>query len=332
MSLFKQLENIIRNNNSFLLTTHVNPDADAVGSEMALYHLLKRMGKDAVIINHNETPDNIQFLDPENVIQKFDRVNPQQIIDEIDVIIFLDLNQITRVASMTQKLRSSSKIKVVIDHHQDADNFADLMITDTNANATGEILYNFILQSKLTQIDYEIALPIYAAIVTDTGSFRYERMNPNLHLIASELLKAGIVPHEVADKIYDQSRLSKIKLLGYALSTMVLSESGNIAYMLITTEALENSGAFESEVDGFVNYCLAIKGVKVGILFFELKDGIKVSFRSKGMIPMNKLAAEFEGGGHTNAAATRLFNVKMEDYLKKIINKAEECISEYSNK
>jgi phosphoesterase RecJ-like protein len=182
----------------------------------------------------------------------------------------------------------------------------------------------------LTQIDYELALPLYAAIITDTGFFRYERMTPKLHLIAAELLKAGIVPHEVTDKIYDQSRLSKIKLLGYSLSTMQISDTGNVAYMIITRELLDRSGALESEVDGFVNYCLAIQGVKVGILFFELKDGIKVSFRSKGIIPINKLAAEFEGGGHTNAAATRLFNTTLDQNLTKIIDRAEDYIKNFS--
>ncbi len=329
MSLFKQLENLIQENRSFLLTTHVNPDADAIGSEMAVYFLLKRLGKDVNIINHSPTPYNIQFLDPEYIIQVYDRVTPQKIIDEVDVVVFLDLNQQKRVASMYPKLKSLNAKKIVIDHHQDPEDFADLTISDTTANATGEIIYDFITGTGLTQIDYQIALPIYAAIITDTGFFRFERMTPKVHLIASELLKAGIVPHEVADKIYDQSRLSKIKLLGYSLSTMQISQTGKVAYMIITRKSLDESGALESEVDGFVNYCLAIQGVKVGILFFELKDGIKVSFRSKGIIPMNKLAAEFEGGGHTNAAATRLFDTTLHEYMSRIISRAEEYIENF---
>jgi bifunctional oligoribonuclease and PAP phosphatase NrnA len=324
---FELLKNIILNNNSFLLTTHVNPDADAIGSEMALYFILKELKKEVYIINHNATPYNLLFLDKENIIEQFDEEKHIKIFNEVDVLAAVDFNRSDRMVRLQQGFLSSSKLKITIDHHQDPEDFVSHHFVDQNYSATGEIIYDFIKKTNIVQLSFETALPIYAAIMTDTGSFRFERTTPEIHLIAADLLNHNVDPSEVFDAIYDQSRFNKIKLLGEALTTMQLYGSNKeIGYIVIYQESFRKTEAYEFDTDGFVNFCMSVEGVKIGLMFIELKDGFKVSFRSKGKIPVNKLAAEFGGGGHTNAAGARFKTGSLIEFIPKILLKAEEYL------
>lgn len=326
---FEKLKSIIHNNTSFLLTTHVNPDADAIGSEIAFYQILKKLNKQITILNHSETPYNLKFLDTDNVIQKFIPDMHSQLLNICDVLIALDFNRSDRLVSMKDDFISSEQIKICIDHHQEPENFVDEFFIDTEYSATSEIIYDFIKKTNAVKLDKSIAYPVYAGIMTDTGSFRFERTTPELHLIIADLLNCGIIPGEVYDKIYDQSKFSKIKLLGIALSSMALTSDKQTAYMILTQNDFNNVNGIESDTDGFVNHCLSIENVRVGLLFIELRNGFKVSFRSKGNLPVNKLAAEFGGGGHINAAGARFHNSSMKEMLPSIINKAQEYINKY---
>jgi phosphoesterase RecJ-like protein len=268
----------------------------------------------------------LEFLDNENAVQEYESAKHDKLIEDADAAFFLDINQLYRVVSMKEVLGKFNKIKVCIDHHQDPDEFADHYFTDVEATSTGEIIYEFIKSTKIVELDLDIANSIYAAIMTDTGSFRYERTTSKTHLIIADLLDCGVNPNYIYDEINDQSKMSRLKLLGEALNTITLNGSKEICYMTITQQALKRSGALESEVDGFVSFCMSIENVKIGMLFFELNDGIKISFRSKGTIPVNKLASEFSGGGHTNAAGTRLFDVQLDDYVDKVVTAAEKYL------
>lgn len=324
---FNKLKQIIQENNSFLLTTHVNPDADAIGSEIAMYFVLKELGKKVFIINHSPMPYNLEFLDTDKVIEQYDEQKHQHVFDEVDVLVALDFNRSSRIVSMQSAFDKSGKLKICIDHHQDSENFVDYFFTDVMYSATGHILYDFIVKTGIVALKYETAFPLYAAIVTDTGSFRFERTTPELHYIAADLLKQGVVPGDVLDKLYDQSKFSKIKLTGAALDSMQLyGDDKKIAYMVLKQDTFKKLGAMESDTENFVNYTLSVEGVVLGLLFLELKDGFKVSFRSKGTIPTNKLAGEFGGGGHINASGARINNAKLEDYIPKILSKSEEYL------
>lgn len=323
---YKDLERILKGNDFFLITTHVHPDADAIGSEMAFYLLLKKLGKQAVIINHSETPKYLTFLDYESVIQTYNPEKHDKYFDEVDVLVALDFNQLNRTVSMEKKFSEAKGIKICLDHHQSPDDFVDYYFNGTHFAATGEVIYDFIKKTEIIDIEQDIALQLYTAIMTDTGSFRFERTNSDTHLIAADLLNKGISPIWVYDQIYNQNSLNKINLLGNTLHYVRTTEDGKIAYMIITRKMLEESGADESEVDGFINYCMAIEGVRIGLLFMEVRDGIKISYRSAGEIPVNKLAQEFEGGGHNNAAGSRLFNCEIEDYLSKVIEAAKKYL------
>ncbi len=328
---FFSLQKILEENTDFIITCHVNPDADAIGSELAVYDILTQIKKNARIINYSKTPYNLEFLDSNKVIEKYDPGKHDEVIKNSGVIILLDLNQLSRTVKMENAIRNSPAIKVCIDHHTEPENFSEYMIVDNQYSSTGEIIYDFLDKTEIAVLNHNIATQLYAAIMTDTGSFRFERTTPELHRKVANLLEQGVSPYEIYDQIYAQFNLSRNKLLGHALASLELSKSGKIAYMTITQDMLKKTGAFESDVDGFVNYCLEIKGVEIGMLFFELKDGVKVSFRSKLDVPVNKLAEKFKGGGHFNASGTRLFNVKLNEIQPQIVESAEELLRNNKN-
>jgi phosphoesterase RecJ-like protein len=327
---FNQLKKILLDNSSFLITTHVNPDADAIGSEIALYNILKDKRKKSRIINHSMTPYNLEFLDKEKVIEHYSEERHKNVFEEADVLVAVDFNRSNRMVRMEKGFLASKKLKICLDHHMDNENIFDYVFVDTEYSATGQIIYDFIKQTRIMNVSYEIAEPIYAAIMTDTGSFRFERTTPEIHLITADLLKSGVVPGEVYDKIYDQSKFSKIKLLGRAVTSMKLFGDGDeISYMRLTRKDFDETEAIESDTDGFVNVSLSVEKVKLGLLFLELNEGFKVSLRSKGSIPVNKLAAEFGGGGHINAAGLRIRNGSVDEFISKILNRALDYVKLY---
>lgn len=319
---FVKLNQIILSNSSFLITTHVNPDADAIGSEIAFYEVLKKLNKEVHIVNHSATPYNLQFLDKENKVEVFDQQKHKELFNKVDVLVALDYNRVNRVVSMENDFRQSTRLKICLDHHEDAENFADFLFVDTSYSATAQIIFDFVKNTKIVELDIEIAEPIYAGIMTDTGSFRFERTTSEVHQIISELIEKGVNPESVYDKIYDQSKFSKLKLLGRALDSIKLAAENRLAYMILTQTDFNQLNAIESDTENFVNYCLSIENIVLGILFIELKNGFKVSFRSKGDIPVNKLAAEFGGGGHKNASGARFHNNNMTELIPVIISKS----------
>lgn len=324
---FEKLKYIILNNSSFLITTHVNPDADAIGSEVAFYYLLKKLDKEAYIINHSATPYNMEFFNHEKIIEQYQEEKHKDIFNKIDVIAALDFNRVDRTVRMEQAFRKSNKLKICIDHHQDPENFADYFFIDMESCATGQIIYDFIKSTKIIEIDLKIAEAIYAAIMTDTGSFRFERTTAQVHKIIASLLEIGVNPTDIYDKLYDQSKFSKIKLLGRALNSITLESDGKLGYMIITQKDFNEFNAIESDTENFVNYILSIENVIVGILFIELKNGFKVSFRSKGKLPVNLIAKEFGGGGHLNASGARFFTNNMEEMIAVILSKVKTYLN-----
>ena len=328
MTDFSLLRNILDQNNSFLITTHVNPDADALGSALAFYEILKRLGKKARIVNHSSTPYNLEFLDINNVIEKYDENIHSSIFDEAEVFLLLDLNQGNRIVSMEHGLLNFKGVKICIDHHQDPGSFSDYLFGGIDYSATGEIIFEFIENTGIVEIDKRIAELLYAAIMTDTGSFRFDRTTPRVHYIAAKLLECDVNPTQMYDRIFDQFRAARLKLLGDALSSIKIDSTNQIAYMQITRQLLIKNGASEADIDGFVNYCLSIQNIKIGILLYELNDGIKISFRSKGTIQVNKLAQEFGGGGHTNASGARLFHTAINDIIDIVIESAKKYLEQ----
>lgn len=323
---FQKLREIFTQNSKFLITTHVNPDADAIGSQIALCKILRKLGKEAYAVNHSPNPYYLEFLDDDKIVERYEKEKHDTLIAACDVIIVADLNNVNRTVRMEKAIRESKGLKICIDHHQNPENFFDFRFCSTDYCATGEIIFDFIKETGITDLDFGISQNLYAAIMTDTGSFRFERTSPKIHRIAAELLEKGVNPTYVYDRIYDQSRICKVKLLGETLAGMQFNDAKNMSWMVITKEMIERTCTDEAEVDGFVNFCMSIENIKIGILFFELKDGIKISFRSKGNIHVNELAAKFGGGGHVNASGARMFGISLEECIKRTLPEAEKYL------
>lgn len=323
---YKKIHDIISEKNSFVITCHMNPDADAIGSEIALKYYLDSLGKDSRIINYSPTPENLLFLDKSKVIEKFDTKNHIESINNADVIMLIDFNHISRVADMQESIKNSNAITICIDHHEQNDPYAEHLLIETEYSSAGEIVFEMLDSDKNFEWNIDLALPLYAAIMTDTGSFRFERTTERTHKIAARLIEMGVDPRSTHRIIYDQQSVAQLKLLGRALGSMQQDETGSICFMNITCKDLEETGTTEEDIEGFVNYTMKVKGVRIGLLFYELENGFKISFRSIGDIPVNKLAKDFGGGGHPNAAGTRIPDENMEDYIGKVVIRAAEYL------
>jgi phosphoesterase RecJ-like protein len=320
--LFEECKRIIDEKKSFVVTTHVNPDGDGIGSEIALASYLKKCGKQVSIINHSETPLNYTFLDPENEILHFNPSLHSETVRHADVIFILDANQLSRLRSMEPYVEESKAVKICIDHHLDKDDFADLYLIDEPATATGEILYHLLKYLDAKAIDKEVAQALYTAIMTDTGSFRFPKTDPDIHQITADLIRAGADPPEVFQEVYEMGSANTLQLLGRGLASLKTTHDGRVAYMVITRQMFEETAAKENQTDNFVDYTMRIGGVQIGLLFNELPDGVKISFRSKGEIPVNKLAKDFGGNGHLNAAGARLFGKKIDETVCAVLERS----------
>ena len=324
--IYKTISDLISNGRNFVITSHINPDGDAIGSELGLARALIKLGKNAKIINVSETPRELRFLDSDNLIERYNPRKHNKFIANADAHFFLDLNQITRTGKMQAAFEKFRKPRVCIDHHQEPDEFADYYFIEPQIGSVGELIFDFLEKTKLTGIDFKIAEALYAAIMTDTGSFRYERTTPKTHRIAAKLLKTGIDPKHIYEMIYEQSTLSRLQILGKSLQNMRVYADGKVCAMEIRRKDIVKYNGTEADIEGFVNYTLTVQNVRIGLLFYEFEKGFKVSYRSRGEIPVNKLAAEFGGGGHINAAGSRIEGKSLTALKNKVIEKAIEYL------
>ena len=317
---------IIDHNKKFVLTTHVNPDADGLGSELALNRFLGKLGKESIILNHSETPANHKFLDHDNEIRKFDPEKDSKFLLDADVLIALDMNSPSRLRSLERNFCKSKATKVIIDHHLDAQDFVDYQLIDLDSPATGEIIYKCLMAYDSKLFDKGIAEALYAGIMTDTGSFRFPRTDGDLHRITAHLLDLGVDPTYVYNNFYEQNSLGRTRLLGEVLARIQLAYDGRLSYFIVTQEQLKRNHVVPDETEQFVNYAGTIAGVIVAIFFMELPNGVKISFRSKGEIPVNELAKLYGGGGHKNAAGARLFDAQLDEIVPKVLKDAERFL------
>ena len=312
----------LQNQQKFVLTTHVNPDGDGLGSELGLAEWLVSRGKQVSILNYSATPAVYRFLDRHGLIRQFEEARDAGTIRQAEVIVVLDTNHPDRLRTMQTSVVASKAVKICIDHHLDPDPFADHYLIDDDATSTGEIVYRLLLALNGPELTASIAEPLYCAIMTDTGSFRYPRVDAEIHRMVAHLIECGADPVEIYHRVYEQWPPGRIHLLGEMLASLKTECDGKLAYITITQEMLKRTGTKEEDTDNFTVYPMSVEGVVAGILFLELGDGVKISFRSKGDIPINELAKEFGGNGHKNAAGARLHDVRLEEIRERVLRSA----------
>lgn len=324
---FETFKDFIKQSNSFVLTTHINPDGDGLGSELALWTSLTSIGKRVQIINHSPLPPTYKFLDHHNVVEQFTGSSHGEILRHADVIVVLDTNQSSRLASLQDPILASKAKKVVVDHHLDTEQFADLSIIDDSSAATGEILYRFLTFLQGPALSPEIADSLYVAIMTDTGSFRFPKTDSELHRIIAHLIDSGADPVSLYQKVYEQGPPNRLHLYGKTLANLEVTEDGTVALLTVTQQMFRETGTDENDTETFITSTLAIKGVQIGLMFTELKDGVKISFRSRGEIRINELAKEFGGNGHKNAAGARVTGMPLGFVIKQVLEQSKKYVT-----
>ncbi len=320
----------LQKSNKIAILTHTNPDGDAIGSSIALALALSKKGFDARIIIPDGLPDFLRWLPgiKLSTTYAYKKEKAAGIIENADLIFCLDFNDPKRLSGVEDLLKASTAPKVLIDHHQNPASFTDLALSDTSKGSVGEMIYLF-LESLfgVSIMDRDIATCLYVAIMTDTGNFTYASSYPGVFQITGELMKFGIEKDDIYSKVYDAFSEDRMRLQGYCMQEkMHVFPQYHTAYISISDEELRRFNHKKGDTEGFVNIPFGIKGIKFTALFIEKKDLIRVSFRSRGSFPVNKVASEhYRGGGHINAAGGDSL-LSMEETLAKF----EKLLPEYS--
>ncbi|MBT3982693.1 MAG: bifunctional oligoribonuclease/PAP phosphatase NrnA [Bacteriovoracaceae bacterium] len=313
--------NTLREAKNIIITTHLIPDADGIGSQIALCMALKSIGKNAYCVNDLPLLDRYSYLDPENVVlghDDFISAHPQF---DADLFIVVDTNAATRIGANMQKFLEKSKKLLFIDHHPCPPALMALHAIDTSAAATGQIVGDLI---EALGIEYtkEIALPLYTAILIDTSSFRYPTVTGNTHRLLAKLVDTGIHPPNAYNKIYGTKGISHMHMLGDILKKTCATPCGRVGWISLRDEDIEKYNGHSEDTHAFINHLLILNNIEVACMFRDLGDGkVKVSFRSAGDVDVGDIAVAMGGGGHNHSSATiidGLFEDVIEQTTKKI--------------
>lgn len=303
-----------------VITAHTNPDGDAIGSALGMYHAAIESGKDAVVLLDSPVPYNLKNLPGAENIIVFNPEKHYEYLVMADIIFILDLNDPKRLKSLEKFVTGSLVTKVLIDHHLDPEKFANHYFIDTEATSTGELIYKLLNNELAIPISDKIAANLYMAIMTDTGSFRFQRTDAEIHIIVADLIQAGADPVKLYDDFYNNNTINATRLLGNALSKLELWFDGKVVVMPISRSMIINCGATNEDIDNFIERTLSIQGAQLGILLAEMldRDEVRMSFRSKGEISAREVAVHFGGGGHFHASGARIFNEDIENAKAKV--------------
>ncbi len=311
--MIEEIEKILREKRRFLITTHVDPDGDAIGSVFAMYFFIKQLGLFPEVYLRDKVPYRYGFLpQPHRVETELEPLN-------YDAIFVLDCGDLKRVGEKHEKLKDHDLI-VNIDHHETNEMFGKINYVDVQASSTAEIVYR-IFRFFDVPLSQEIAINLYTGIFTDTGSFRFQNTTDEAFFICGHLVRNGVSPRFVAEMVYENHPKERFLLLSEALKTLEVTEGGKVGIVSLTTDMFQRTNSSYEHSDGFAEYIREMGGIKVAILIRELDKGkYKVSMRSKDDIDVGRICHNFGGGGHRNAAGCILEGTLEE--VKGIVKKA----------
>ncbi|MCB9222788.1 MAG: bifunctional oligoribonuclease/PAP phosphatase NrnA [Crocinitomicaceae bacterium] len=329
----KQLQHWIADAKHILVTAHKSPDGDSIGSSLGLFHYLKKKNPNVWICHPDVAPNFLHWMPGFDNILNLDDHNSEvkKHFEEADLIFCLDYNSSARIGQMEPLMNASTAKKVMFDHHRDPDEkFCDLMFSDISSCSTSQLVFEFIEASNdLNLLDEIIGTPLYTGIVTDTGSFRFSSTQPKTHHIVASLIEHGVKHWEAHENTFDDNSLDRIKLVSYALlEKLEVKPEFKTAFIAINEAEQKRFNAKKGDTEGLVNQALGIEGVRMAAFFKEDDGIIKISFRSKGSIPVNDLARNyFQGGGHLNASGGK-FVGKMDDAIQKFVTILPKFVQE----
>ncbi|MFD1163745.1 DHH family phosphoesterase [Hwangdonia seohaensis] len=321
----KSVKHLLATPKNIVIVPHKNPDGDAIGSTLALYHYLKKNNHNVTAVVPNDYPDFLKWIPGSDHILKHDAETEacETLINAADIIFTLDFNAFHRTGNMETVLTESKAMKIMIDHHQSPDDYAAFIFSDVHMSSTCEMIYHFIdMLGDTNAIDANIATCIYVGIMTDTGSFRFPSTTSETHRIIANLIDKGANNAEIHNNIYDTNSYERLQLLGCALSNLKVIPEARTAYITLSQDELNQFNYKKGDTEGVVNYGLSLDNIVFAAIFIEdKKEGIiKISLRSKGSFSVNEFSrAHFNGGGHTNAAGGRS-ELSLKDTVEKFIS------------
>ena len=327
-----EIKTLLKSPKKVVIVPHKNPDGDAMGSTLGLYHYLKMFNHNAIVIAPNDYPEFLKWLPGDESVLKYDsdKTKADQLILSSDIIFTLDFNALNRTGDMEGVLTNTEAIKILIDHHQQPDSYAKYIYSDVSMCSTCQMIYHFIdMLGDIKAINANISTCLYTGIMTDTGSFRFRSTTSTTHRVIANLIDNGANNAQIHNNVYDTNSYNKLQLLGCALNNLKLISNLNTAHITLSQKELNTHDYKKGDTEGIVNYALSLKGVKFAVIFIENQSEgiIKISLRSKGNFDVNKFAREhFNGGGHINAAGGR-----SELSLEKTVEKFISILPTYTN-
>lgn len=325
------IKSLLSNPKNIVIVPHKNPDGDAMGSALGLYNYLKMDNHNVIVITPNDYPDFLKWLPGDDSVLKFESQQKESktLIDKADVLFTLDFNALHRAGDqMAEVLETCDAIKIMIDHHQQPDDYAKYTYSDVSMSSTSEMVYNFIeMLGDKDKIDVTIATCLYVGIMTDTGSFRFPATTSRTHEVIGNLIDKGADNSQIHNNIYDTNSYSRLQLLGRAMTNLKVIPELRTAYITLSQAELDEFNFRKGDTEGFVNYALSLKGIIFAAIFIESQQDqiIKISLRSKGDFSVNEFSrSHFNGGGHINAAGGR-----SEDDMNTTIDKFISILPQY---
>jgi phosphoesterase RecJ-like protein len=309
---------IVRNHERFLLTSHIRPDCDALGSELGMAGVLEALGKQVRIVNGQETPPNIAFIDPDRRIQAIGVDVTADQLRDAEVLMVLDTSAWAQLGPMSEVVQSTPARKIIVDHHVGEDDLGAEAFKDTGAEATGRLVVEA-ADALGVEITAAIATPLFAAIATDTGWYRFPLARGNTYRVAGRLIDAGADPPQIYNQLYEQDSVGRVRLRGIILSRTVTELDGRLAHTYVLKEDYEKAGALPTDTEDVINLMLGIAGTEFAVIVVEqATGGCKLSFRSRCRVDCSALAEQFGGGGH-KAAAGAFVDAAMETAQSKVL-------------
>ncbi len=332
-----EIKELLSTPKKIAIVSHRNPDGDAYGSSLTLYHFLLKSKHNVSVVSPNDCPDFLKWLPSQENIVVFenDVIKGTQLLNEAEIIFTLDFNALHRVGkAMQEVLENTAATYIMIDHHEQPDDYATYMYSDASISSTSQMLYHFFEKlDALNDIDKTIATCLYTGMVTDTGSFKYPSTTSITHKIVASLIDKGIEHTKIHNRLYDTNSFNRLQLLGTALQNLRILEEYKTAYISLSQREMNSFNFKKGDTEGFVNYGLSLKGVVFAAIFIEdQKQGIiKMSLRSKGKFSVNEFARNhFDGGGHENAAGGRS-EMSLKDTIAKFLEIVPTYKSELQN-
>jgi len=328
----QQAKQLINKSRKIVIVSHTSPDGDALGSSLGLWHFLSELGKSVKVVLPDNFPPFYKWMPGSDkiVIGEWVQKYSGEQINDTDLIICLDFNDLHRTACLEKHIRASKAKKILIDHHLNPENFADLTISHPDMSSTSELVFRFICRMGMHEyINEPCAACIYTGMMTDTGAFTFNSNRSDIFFIISELLETGINKDEIYQKVYNQHSAGRIRLQGFMLyEKMKLMEEYRTSLMTLSLDEHKQFNIQKGDTEGFVNIPLSISDIVFSAFIREDKDMIKISLRSKGDFPCNEFASEiFGGGGHLNASGGEFYG-SLEDAVKKF----EEGVERFGEK